>query len=359
MMTIILERWPFLDMQLGENSTLRILAAFALFLMLWVVLHFIIPPLLRRMESLTKRTSIAADDVVVSFLKKIPQWMLSLLALFIAASILHLPDMFHLIIRASILGVGVYIGVSLARQVIEFALLTHAPQLRSGDDGSLPAVLRLTLLFVLWGFGILLILSNLGINIISLVAGLGIGGIAVALAVQNILGDMFSSFALYMDKPFREGDFIVVGQHMGVVKKIGLKTTRIQALQGEEIVISNQELTSTRVQNFKRMHERRVLLRFGVTYDATSEQLRSVPATVRDCIESRKNVRFDRAHFASFGDSSLDFEVVYYVLSKEYNDFMDVQQEINLAVYDRLRSEGLSFAFPTRTVHLVQGGKTV
>lgn len=213
-------------------------------------------------------------------------------------------------------------------------------------------MLRIVIAVALWTLGALLILSNLGVNIVSLVAGLGIGGIAVALAVQNILGDIFSSFALYLDRPFREGDFIIVGSHMGVVKKIGLKTTRIQALQGEEIIIANQELTSARVQNFKRMRERRVLFRFGVTHDATPAQLRAVAGIVRKVIEDNPLARFDRAHFAAFGESSLDFEVVYYVGSGDYNAYMDLQQEINLAIYERLRAEGVAFAFPTRTVHL-------
>lgn len=353
----ILEKWPWMAVQWQGNSAPRILAAFAVFMALWIASRFIIPSILRRMESWAKNTSFGVDDALVSSLKTIPQGVLSLFSLFVAASILQLPDTAHQIVRGVTLGIGVYIGITLARKIIEVALLTYAPQLRSEGDNSLPAVLRITLMLILWAFGILLILSNLGINVLSLVAGLGIGGIAVALAVQNILSDMFSSFALYMDKPFREGDFIVVGQHMGVVKKIGLKTTRILALQGEEIVISNQELTSTRVQNFKRMHERRVVLQFGITYDATPEQLRSVPIVVRDSIVGKQLVRFDRAHFASFGDSSLNFEAVYYVLSKEYNDYMDVQQEINIEIYDRLRSEGISFAFPTRTVHLAREEK--
>lgn len=348
----ILERWPVLGLQWAENSALRILAAIALFFALWAMLRIIIPLLLRRMAIVAQHTPIAVDDALISFLQKIPRGVLSLLSLLIAMSILQLPHTIQIIVHAGILSIGVYIGISLSQQMIEFALLTHMSQLRSREEASLPAILRITILLVLWGFGILLILSNLGINIVSLVTGLGIGGIAVALAVQSILSDMFSSFALYLDKPFHEGDFIIVGQHMGVVKKIGLKTTRIQALQGEEIVISNQELTSTRIQNFKRMDERRVQFRFGVTYDATPEQLRFVTMTVRDIIEGKKTARFDRAHFASFGDSSLDFEVVYYIQSREYNDYMDLQQEINLAIYEQLQAGGLLFAFPTRTVHL-------
>jgi len=185
-----------------------------------------------------------------------------------------------------------------------------------------------------------------------LVAGLGIGGIAIALAVQNILGDLFSSFALYFDKPFRPGDFIVTGQHMGVVKQIGLKTTRIQALEGEEVVISNLELTSARIQNYKRMNERRVEFSLNVRYDTPAATMRALPGVIREIIESQPDVRFGRAHFAAFAESSLTVVVVYTVLKADYDAYMDIQQEINLRLLEALRDSGIAFAFPTRTVQV-------
>lgn len=340
------------EWQWAGNSAMRMLAALGIFVALTIFFRFVVPPVLRRMEALAKRSSTKADDAIIAQLQHIPRWVLYTLSVLIALSVLTLPETVQLVLWAGILVILITTGVSLARQIAEAVLLAHAPRLRS-EDGSLPSVLSMSIQLVLWVFGILLLLSNLGINVISLVAGLGIGGIAVALAVQNILSDIFSSFALYMDKPFREGDFIVVGPHMGIVKKIGLKTTRIQALQGEEIVISNQELTSTRVQNFKRMHERRIVFSLGVTYDTTPKQLQAIPVIVKGIITGRENARFDRAHFAAFGDSSLNFEIVYYVLNGDYNAYMDLQQEINLAIYEQLSAQNISFAFPTRTVHVV------
>jgi len=355
-MNFSFDTWQnFLAQEWWGNSVLLIGFALAVFLVLSFSFRFILPSLLTRLAALAKRTSLKSDDFLVAQLEHIPHSALQLLSLFVGLSFLHLPSFGEMLVQAVILVIIISLGIEFARKIIESVLILHVSGLRT-PSGSLPAVLRITLALVLWGVGILLILSNLGVNVVSLLAGLGIGGIAIALALQNILGDMFSSFALYLDKPFREGDFIVVGQHMGVVKNVGLKTTRIQALQGEEIVISNQELTSTRIQNFKKMDQRRVQLKFGVTYDATPVQLRGVVDTVRSIIESHDNVKFDRAHFSAFGDSSLDFEVIYFVLSGDYVAYMDVQQEINLALYERLLKDGISFAFPTRTVHVVKEG---
>jgi len=207
----------------------------------------------------------------------------------------------------------------------------------------------------LWAVAALTVLSNLGVNVNSLIAGLGIGGLAVAFALQNILADLFSSFAIFMDKPFAVGDFIVVGEHKGTVERIGIKTTRIRSLSGEEVIISNRELTSVRVQNFKRLKERRVSFSVGATYDTPLEKVKRIPGIMKEIVEAQENARFDRAHFASLGDSALVFEVVYYVLSSNYADYMDIQQEINVSLMERFANEGIEFAYPTQTIHLVKG----
>jgi len=199
---------------------------------------------------------------------------------------------------------------------------------------------------------LLLALDNLGVNITALVAGMGIGGIAVALAAQNILGDLFASISIVLDKPFVINDFIIVGDYMGSVEHIGVKTTRIRSLSGEQIVFSNTDLLNSRVRNFKRMVERRVVFSFGVVYGTPAEKLEAIPGIVRGIIEAIDGTRFDRAHFAKYGDSSLDFEVVYFVVTGDYNVYMDIQQAINLAIYRSFEDEGLGFAFPTQTIFL-------
>ena len=177
---------------------------------------------------------------------------------------------------------------------------------------------------------------------------------AIALAVQNILGDMFSSFSIYFDRPFEVGDFIIVGDHMGVVKKIGLKTTRIQALQGEEIVISNAELTSTRIRNFKKMQKRRIVFTVGVTYDTPKEKLEKIPSIVATIMAKVENADLDRVHFKEFADSSLNYEIVFYALTGDFGKYMDSRQAINLGLIEAFGKEGIEFAFPTQTVHLAK-----
>lgn len=201
---------------------------------------------------------------------------------------------------------------------------------------------------LVWTFVLLLTLDNLGIDITALVAGLGVGGVAVALAVQNILGDLFASLSITLDRPFVIGDFVIVGDYMGSVEYIGIKSTRLRSLGGEQIVVSNADLLASRVRNYGRMAERRVLFRIGVTYETPRRKLEAIPGLIRRAIESQASVRFDRSHFASYGDFSLDFETVYYVLSPDYGRYMDIQQAINFAIHEAFEREGIEFAYPTR-----------
>lgn len=207
---------------------------------------------------------------------------------------------------------------------------------------------------VLWSIAVLAMLDNLGFNISTLMASLGIGGIAVALAVQNILGDVFSSVSIALDKPFVIGDFIVVDDYMGTVEYVGMKTTRLRSLGGEQIIFSNTELLKNRIRNYKRMQERRVLFEFGIAYETPLHDIEQIPQMVREIISSdRFEVRFDRAHFKAYGDSALQFEVVYYVLDPDYNKHMDIQQAVNLALLRQFRKRGIAFAYPTQTLHIV------
>jgi len=206
---------------------------------------------------------------------------------------------------------------------------------------------------VLWSIATLVALDNLGFNISTLMASLGIGGIAVALAVQNILGDIFSSVSIALDKPFVIGDFIIVDSYMGSVEYVGLKTTRIRSLGGEQIIFSNTELLKNRIRNYKRMQERRVLFEFGIGYETSIEHIEWIPGTVKEIITGgTMETRFDRAHFKGYGDSALLFEVVYYVLDPDYNKYMDIQQTINLEMLRRFRARDIAFAHPVRMLHI-------
>ena len=196
-------------------------------------------------------------------------------------------------------------------------------------------------LFILWAFGI---------NLSGALVGLGVGGIAIAFALQNVLSDLFSAFTIYFDRPFEIGDFVIIGSDMGTIKKIGMITTRIQTLQGEELVVSNQELVTTRIRNFKQMRNRRIVFGFGVIYGTPSSKLKKIPDIIKKIIDDIKIADVDRVHFKEFGNFSLNFEVVYYIRSKDYNKYMDTQQEINLKIKEAFEKEGIEMAFPTQTI---------
>lgn len=205
---------------------------------------------------------------------------------------------------------------------------------------------------VIWVIGILFLLSNLGFNISTLVAGLGIGGIAVALASQAILGDLFSYVSILVDQPFEIGDFIIVDNYMGAVERIGIKTTRIRSLSGEQLILSNSDLTKSRLRNYKRMEKRRASFKLGVIYQTTQDQLKQIPGMIKEIIENIKHAVFDRCHFFSFEDFSLNYEIVYHVLSSDYNKYMNIQQEINLKIIDQFEEQGIQFAYPTQSIFL-------
>ena len=201
---------------------------------------------------------------------------------------------------------------------------------------------------VIWALVLLLTLDNLGVDITALVAGLGIGGIAVALAVQNVLGDLFASLSITLDRPFVVGDFLAVGDFLGSVEYIGIKSTRLRSLSGEQIIMSNSDLLSSRVRNYGRMSERRVVFATSITYETPVELVERVPTLIREIVEAQSQTRFDRSHFARHGAASLDFETVYFVLSADFNKYMDIQQAINMRLHRELAALGIEFAYPTQ-----------
>jgi len=240
--------------------------------------------------------------------------------------------------------------------LIRFSGARYAEKNRDVDAGSVTMLSTLGSIgrAGVWVLAALMVPVSMGKEITPLIAGLGIGGIAVALAIQSILGDLFASVSIVLDKPFVIGDFLIVDDKMGSVEHVGLKTTHLRSLSGEQLVFSNTDLLKSRIHNYKRMHERRALFTIDVAYDTPYEKVAAIPAMLREAVEAQKPVRFDRAHFARYGESALIFEVVYYVLAPEYGVFMDVQQAINLVLFRRFAEENIEFAFPTRTVYLQQ-----
>ena len=204
----------------------------------------------------------------------------------------------------------------------------------------------------IWVIGILFLLDNLGFNISTIIAGLGIGGIAVALAAQAILGDLFSYFVIFFDKPFQLGDFVIFDDKRGVIEKIGIKTTKIRSLSGELLVVSNSYLTGTRLHNYKQMKRRRVVFSLGVVYGTSIEQLKVIPEKIKGIIENIQKTQFDRCNFFSYGNFSLDFETVYFIEDPDYNLYAKIQEEINLKIMHEFSLLGVEFAYPTQTIYL-------
>ncbi|WP_448510553.1 mechanosensitive ion channel family protein [Immundisolibacter sp.] len=277
-----------------------------------------------------------------------------LVALFVGARAVALSPKIDAAL-ASITAVALLLQVALwAQGALDVWLQQRLDRARTTDVAAATTVGVLGFIgrVLLWSLALLMILDNLGFDITALVASLGIGGVAVALAMQNILGDLFASLSIALDKPFVIGDFIIVDDMLGTVEYVGLKTTRVRSLSGEQLVFANADLLKSRIRNYKRMYERRVLFGFGVLYQTPPEQLATIPPLVREIVEAQAGVRFDRAHFKSFGDSSLDFEVVYYVLDSDFNRYMDIQQAINFELVRRFAAQEIGFAFPTRTLHV-------
>ena len=228
----------------------------------------------------------------------------------------------------------------------------------SGGEASLN-ILRFVGMLLVWTVAILMLLANLGVKIMPLLAGLGVGGIAIALAVQNVLGDLFASLSIALDKPFRVGDALKVGEESGTVEYIGIKSTRLRSATGEQIVISNGDLLKSRLRNYSRLAERRADLVLRIAYETPHEQIRELPKLIEDAIRAEQGVRFDRAHFARYGDYALEFEAVYMVESDNYADFMNAQQSINLRLLDEFARRGITLAYPTmRSLRFTVDGKT-
>jgi small-conductance mechanosensitive channel len=293
---------------------------------------------------------------VMRFFEATRRWFLFVVALYCGTLLLELPPTVERV-AAGITIIAAWLQVAFWASALMTSYLEHYMRARSHSDPAAAttiSMLGFLARMALWSLVLLLALENLGVDVTALVAGLGVGGIAVALAAQNILSDLFASLSIVLDKPFVLGDFIVVGPQAGTVDAIGLKTTRVRSLTGEQLVFANNDLLQSRIQNFKRMHERRIVFSVGVTYETPRDKLGRVADILREAVETQADLRFDRAHFKQFGPSSLDFEVVYYVRSPEYNVYMDAQQAVNLMIFDRFAAEEIDLAYPTQTL-LIRG----
>lgn len=293
-----------------------------------------------------------AWDILLDITKRTKWPIILILALFIGAQSLELSEAWDHKIRSTLiifllLQLGYWTSGTLKLWIEAY----RAEQLKK-DPGSATTLNIINFIgkLVLWVVVLLLILDNLGVNITALVAGLGVGGIAVALAVQTILSDLFASLSIVLDKPFVIGDFLIIDDLLGSVEFVGMKTTRLRSLSGEQLIFSNSDLLNSRIRNYGRMYERRVVFSIGVTYQTSRTQLQSIPNIIRNAVEAQAHTRFDRSHFKEYGNFSLNFETVYYIQSADYNTYMDIQQAINFALHATFEEQGIEFAYPTQTL---------
>ena len=343
----------FQNVYLG-NSLQNWTIAVCILLIVFTLLKVAQKIAISKLSKLAVRTDNQLDDLVVSMLKNTKFLILLVASAFAASHVIELKPSVEEVWEKIVMLILIVQGGLWASAGISFALGRTIQKKMDEDTSSATTIsfLGFVARVLLWAIVLLLILGNLGVNITGLVAGLGIGGIAVALAVQNILGDLLASLSIVLDKPFVIGDFIVVDSHMGTIEHIGLKTTRLRSISGEQLIFSNNDLLKSRIRNFKRMAERRVAFNFGLVYQTPVDKLKLAKKIVSDIIETEESARFDRVHFKEYGDFSLNFEAVYFVTVPDIKTWMDIQEDINLKIFEQFAKEGIEFAYPTQTLYV-------
>jgi len=345
----------FLELVVLGNTVTRWLAAIGVVVFVLLVLPAVSSILRRRATTGTGASALTFQGGVAETLGSTKALFLVAFALFFGSLAIEVPAATRsAITTAAMLAFLIQSGLWVSA-IFKHGLRLYG-QREFGDDADALTTMNAVGFMgrmALWVVILLLALDNLGVDITALVTGLGIGGIAVALALQSILADLFASLTIILDKPFVLKDFLIVNEFLGSVEHIGLKTTRLRSLSGEQLVFSNADLLGSRIRNYGRMYERRVVFSIGVVYQTPRESLVRIPEIIRSAIEAQEKTRFDRAHFKEYGPYSLNFEAVYYVLEPAYNVYMDIQQAINLAIHEQFEASAIEFAYPTQSVYLL------
>lgn len=336
-----------------QNSVSDYLFSVSTFIINILIIQMFKKFILIRLKRWAKETETTVDDFLIHIIGKTVLPLLYYGAFYVGIQGLILHPVLKRIIDILGLVLLTIFGVRFLLAVINYALENYWKRMGKdiAKEQSIKGIVKVVKV-VIWGLAIVILLDNLGFKVSTVIAGLGIGGVAVALAAQAILGDLFSYFAMVFDRPFEVGDFIIINDYLGTVEHIGIKTTRIRSLGGEQLIFSNTDLTNSRVRNYKRMDKRRVVFKIGVTYQTTLEQVKQIPQIIKDIIQEVDDTIFDRAHFFSYGDFSLIFEIVYYVIGSDYNKYMDIQQEINFRIKEEFEKRGIEFAYPTQTLYI-------
>lgn len=345
-----------LDQVYYNNTVRQYLIAFALISGSILLVLAFKKLIIKRLQIWAAKTSGTWDDFIVESFSRFGVPIIIWTIVYWGVHLLVLTDRTENIIQYATSILITYFALRLITSVVLLLLKSAVRRREHGEEkikqlGGLIMIINL----IIWFVGLVFLLSNWGVEVTPIIAGLGIGGIAVALAAQNILGDLFSYFVIFFDRPFEAGDFIIVDDKMGNIEYVGIKTTHIRALGGEQIIIGNSNLTNSRIHNYKRMARRRVVFSIDVEYGTPADTLKKIPVLLRTIVEKQKMITFDRAHFTTYKDWSLRFEVVYYVLSADFNVYMDIQQNINFEIYQEFENQKINFAFPTQSLFINRG----
>jgi small-conductance mechanosensitive channel len=337
----------------GNPMSSYVVAGIALVLVtltMWTIKIVVI----NRLQAWAKKTATDLDDFLIVLLNQLGLGVYLVVAVYIASHSLVLPGSLSRILHLLIVVVLTFKAIQILQQVVQFFLEKWMGRTEGADPTTQAAAKNLGIIVkvFLWIGGVMFLLDNLGIDVTAAIAGLGITGIAVALAAQTMLKDTFAAFCIFIDKPFKVGDTISMGDLMGAVEYIGFKTTRIRSLSGEQIVFPNSTLTDNQVRNFKRMEQRRIVFKIGIVYQTSVDKVRETPGLIKAIIDTTPNTKFDRAHFISYGDFALIYEVVYYVLNPDYLVYVTAQQEINFRLMEEFAKRGIEFAYPTQQLYV-------
>ncbi len=338
-----------LDTVFFDNTVFKYLIALGMLVLLTIVFRIVSKVLVAVLDKLSMKTTNQAVALLMRADKKLMP-IVWYLPVYIASRYLTLPDKVKNFIGIIGLLIVTFCVVRYAVDVVKVAVSEYVR--RNGGSPMLSHSAGIIANIVLWAMALLFLLSNFGFNVTTLLTGLGIGGMAIALASQTLLGDLFNYFTIIIDQPFTIGDTVKVGGVTGTIKSIGLKGTRLTSTTGEQVVMSNTDMTKSVLLNFNVMNKRKVTTKIGIKYDTPAEKAKEIPSVVRHIVEAAPDTEFGRAHFYEFGDSSLNYEIVYFIMDKDYDMYMDRLQQVNFAILDEFTKMGVEFAFPSHSIYM-------
>lgn len=311
---------------------------------------------IKRLTNLSKKTKLTIDDLLMSIIASLDSFFYIVLSFYLSTRFIKLTDN-ERTIRWFYVAVFSFYAIKATTNIVNYIAQQYIKKEKAKGENTDTSVIRVLTVIInvsIWLISIIILLQNAGVNVSAVVAALGVGGIAIGFALQSVLTDLFAYFSIFFDKPFKVGDFITFADKSGEVEKIGIKTTRVKTLQGEQLVVPNTMLTESEVNNYKKLKERRVFFDIGVTYQTPYEKVKGIPKLVEKCMKGIDLVRFDRAHFREYGDSALIFEVVFYVDSDDYLIYMDKRHQVNLNILKEFEKAKIDFAYPTQTLFVTK-----